>query len=68
MWQLEERKASASNKNGERKNQKGSLPMPPKGVIPKPRFYRVDHWILVENDTAEEIVQPLPVQDNIPYS
>ena len=40
--------------------------MPPKGVIPKPRFYRVDHWILEENDTAEEIVQPLPEKTVFP--
>ena len=42
--------------------------MPPKGVIPKPRFHRVDHWILEDNDPAEEIVQPIPVQDSIPFS
>lgn len=66
MWQLEERKASASSKNGERKNQKGSLPMPPKRVIPKPRFHRVDHWILEDNDSAEKTVQPLPEKTVFP--
>ena len=64
MWQLEERKASAFSKNGKRKNQKGSLPMPPKGGTPKPRFYRVDHWFLEDNDSAEVQKETQPVRDS----